>query len=81
MRQADAIVMISTELARQFDGTLPADAIARAVADAVHDLRGSIAVEALPEMAVRLARVRLAHRAAGPARPLVAAGPAHPRPW
>ncbi len=51
---------ISRELAQQFAGLLSASVIAGGVAAAIRDLRGSISGEALPEMASRLARVRLA---------------------
>jgi hypothetical protein len=51
---------IAGELAQQFAGILSATVIAGGVAAAIRDLRGSISGEALPEMASRLARVRLA---------------------
>ncbi len=51
---------IANELAHQFAGVLSATVIAGGVAAAIRDLRGSISGEALPEMASRLARVRLA---------------------
>ena len=51
---------ISRELSHQFAGVLSATVIAGGVAAAIRDLRGSISGEALPEMASRLARVRLA---------------------
>ena len=50
---------ISTELHGQFHGLLPDDTIRGCVREAMTDLRASISPEALPEMAVRLARVRL----------------------
>jgi hypothetical protein len=50
---------ISTELCGEFRGLLPDDAIRGCVREAMTDLRSSISPEALPEMAVRLARVRL----------------------
>jgi hypothetical protein len=61
---------ISTELYGEFHGLLSDDAIRGCVREAVTDLRGSISPETLPEMAVRLARVRLtalAHSRAAPA--------------
>jgi hypothetical protein len=50
---------ISAELYGEFRGLLSDDTIRSCVRDAMTDLRGSISPEALPEMAVRLARVRL----------------------
>ena len=50
---------ISTELYGEFRGLLSDDTIRGCVREAMTDLRGSISPEALPEMAVRLARVRL----------------------
>jgi len=50
---------ISTELYGEFRGLLSDDTIRGCVREAMTDLRGSISREALPEMAVRLARVRL----------------------
>ncbi len=62
---------ISAELYGEFRGLLSDEAIRGYVREAMTDLRGSISCEALPEMAVRLARVRLAalaesRAAAGP---------------
>ncbi len=62
---------ISAELYGEFRGLLSDEAIRGCVREAMTDLRGSISREALPEMAVRLARVRLAalaesRAAAGP---------------
>jgi len=62
---------ISAELYGEFRGLLSDEAIRGCVREAMTDLRGSISCEALPEMAVRLARVRLAalaesRAAAGP---------------
>jgi hypothetical protein len=51
---------IPAELYGEFRGLLSDEAIRGCVRDAMTDLRGSISREALPEMAVRLARVRLA---------------------
>lgn len=59
MQQVDPIALISGELAREYGGSVPVGVIVAVAVKAVHDLRGSIAGEALPEMAVRLARVRL----------------------
>ena len=50
---------ISTELYGEFRGLLPDDTIRGCAREAMTDLRGSISPEALPEMAVRLARARL----------------------
>ena len=38
---------------------ISSEALGQAVERALHDLRGSVAAEALPEMAIRLARHRL----------------------
>src|SRR6266704_1068212 len=51
---------ISAELYGEFRGLLSDEAIRGCVREAMTDLRGSINREALPEMAARLARVRLA---------------------
>ena len=51
---------VTLELNAQFAGSLPATAISVCVLRAIRDLQGSTNPEALPEMAVRLARVRLA---------------------
>jgi len=51
---------ISAELYGEFRGLLSDEAIRGRVREAMTDLRGSINREALPEMAVRLARARLA---------------------
>jgi hypothetical protein len=50
------------ELLKEFGDTLSHAAIRAGVVSAIVDLRGSISPESLPEMAVRLARVRLADR-------------------
>jgi len=50
------------ELRPQFEGLLPASVVRDCVDHAVQDLLGSINVEALPEMAIRLAAVRLERR-------------------
>ena len=47
------------ELESHFAGALTLDQMAACVQQAVADLRGSVCVEALPEMASRLARHRL----------------------
>ena len=56
----NVVAELSREMDRQFAGLLSATVIAGCVADALRDLRGSISGEALPEMAARLARFRLA---------------------
>ncbi len=53
------ITAIVEELQRTFFGVLPAAAVAQCAAKAVQDLLGSICLQALPEMAIRLATVRL----------------------
>ena len=60
---------ISAELYGEFRGLLSDDTIRGCVREAMTDLRGSISPEALPEMAVRLARVRLAALAQSRAAP------------
>ncbi len=57
-RQVD--VEMSAELYGEFRGLVSDEAIRGCVRDAMTDLRASISREALPAMAVRLARVRLA---------------------
>ena len=54
---------ISAELYGEFRGVLSDEAIRGYVREAMIDLRGSINREALPEMAARLARARLATQA------------------
>jgi hypothetical protein len=54
---------IYAELRAEFGASVPQSEIRVCTRDAIMDLRGSISREALPEMAVRLARVRLAARA------------------
>jgi hypothetical protein len=51
---------VSAELYGEFRGLLSDEAIRRGVREAMTDLHGSISREVLPEMAVRLARARLA---------------------
>ncbi len=53
------ITAIVIELQRTFFGVLPAAAVAQCATRAVQDLLGSICLQALPEMAIRLATVRL----------------------
>jgi hypothetical protein len=50
---------VSRELCRDFGDVLPEPVIAACVRDTVLDLHRSISSEALPEMAVVLAKVRL----------------------
>jgi len=50
---------LTRELEPRFAGTLTLDQVCSGVRDAVADLRGSVCVEALPEMAARLAHYRL----------------------
>ena len=52
------------ELNGKYSGSLPAETIKACVRAVIRDLRGSISPEALPEMAVRLAQVRLAEAVA-----------------
>jgi hypothetical protein len=56
---------IAEELHREFADSVPVPIVRACVAAAIADRRGSISAEALPEMAVRLARVRLASQADG----------------
>jgi hypothetical protein len=75
VQQVDPVAVISSELAREYGGSVPVGVIVAVAVKAVHDLRGSIASEALPEMAVRLARVRLRGELAA-ARPAAVGVPA-----
>ena len=50
------------ELFREFGGTVSGGTIRACLVQAIADLDGSISRESLPEMAVRLARIRLAAR-------------------
>ena len=59
--QAASADAVFGELLPQFDGQLPAEMVRDYVTQAVADLRGSICNEALPEMVIRLAAVRLEH--------------------
>jgi hypothetical protein len=56
--------LVVKELNGKYSGSLPAETIKACVTAAICDLRGSISPEALPEMAVRLAQVRLAETVA-----------------
>jgi len=56
---SDAKWAVFQELRPQFEGLLPPSVVLDCVDHAVQDLLGSINVEALPEMAIRLAAVRL----------------------
>jgi hypothetical protein len=59
---SDAKWGVFQELRPQFEGLLPPSVVLDCVDHAVQDLLGSINVEALPEMAIRLAAVRLERR-------------------
>jgi hypothetical protein len=59
---AGTISAIFAELHPEFDQALSPDVVEQCAAQAVRDLTGSICREALPEMAVRLASVRLQTR-------------------
>ena len=52
-------VQLVDEISQLFGRELPRRTIEMAVSDATADLKGSVATESLPEMAVRLAVVRL----------------------
>ena len=56
--------LVVKELTWEYSGSLRAETIKACARAAIRDLRGSISPEALPEMAVRLAKVRLAETAA-----------------
>ena len=56
---ADATSAIIDELRSAYLDVLPTGLIAQYAGQAVTDLSGSICIEALPEMAIRLARFRL----------------------
>ena len=58
---SDATLAVFQELRPQFEGLLPLGVIRDCVDRGVQDLLGSISAEALPEMAIRLAAVRLDH--------------------
>lgn len=51
---------LADELFREFGDTTPAGAVQACLVQSISDLRGSTTPESLPEMALRLARVRLA---------------------
>jgi hypothetical protein len=56
---ADVTSAIVDELRSAYLDVLPTSVIAQYAGQAVSDLSSSICIEALPEMAIRLARVRL----------------------
>ena len=58
---ADTMTAIVDELGPRFAGRVPCDVIVACVDQAIRDLHESICREALPEMAIRLAAVRLDH--------------------
>jgi hypothetical protein len=58
----DTVAAIVDELGPHFAGLLPCEVIVQCVDQAVRDLHESICREALPEMAIRLAAVRLDRR-------------------
>jgi hypothetical protein len=64
--------LVVKELSREYSGALPAETIKACARATIVDLRGSISPEALPEMAVRLAKVRLAAMAANGQTPSAA---------
>ena len=68
IRTSAAVQTVFDELQPQFDGELPASVVWDYVTQAAADLHGSISREALPEMVIRLAAVRL-ERHAGPDQP------------
>jgi hypothetical protein len=55
----DVVHVVTRELEREFAGLVSATVMTACVVSALRDLCGSISIEALPEMAARLARVRL----------------------
>lgn len=55
----DVGATVLAELAARFSAVCPPAQIEALVRTAIEDLRGSVSAEALPEMAVRLARHRL----------------------
>ena len=55
----DTTSAIIDELCSAYVGVVPTGVIAQYAGQAVSDLSSSICIEALPEMAIRLARVRL----------------------
>lgn len=57
-----AVQAVFHELHPQFDGHLPTSMVRDYVIQAAADLQGSISREALPEMVIRLAAVRLEHQ-------------------
>jgi len=59
---AGAMAAIVSELSPRFAGRVPCEVIVQCVDQAVRDLHESTCIQALPEMAVRLAAVRLDRR-------------------
>jgi len=59
VQPADLPRRLVDELDPIFAPHIPPRVLAQSVEQALHDLRGSVSAEALPEMAVRLARHRL----------------------
>ena len=59
---ATPMAAIVGELGPRFAGLVPCEVIAQCVDQAIRDLHESICKEALPEMAIRLAAVRLDQR-------------------
>jgi len=57
--QRRVTIALVRELEPHFAGALSLDQVSACVQQSVADLRGSVCVEALPEMAARLARHRL----------------------
>jgi len=67
--------LVVKELNRDYSWLVTAETITACAKAAIRDLRGSINPEALPEMAVRLAQVRLAETAANGKTPSTAQTP------
>jgi hypothetical protein len=61
--------IVVKELIWEYSGSLPAETIKACARAAIRDICGSISPEALPEVAVRLAKVRLAAAAANVSTP------------
>lgn len=59
---AQATAAIVSELGPRFAGRVPCEVIVQCVDQAIRDLHESICRDALPEMAIRLAAVRLDRR-------------------
>jgi hypothetical protein len=68
---ADTMAGIVEELGPRFAGRVPCEVIVACVDQAIRDLHESICREALPEMAIRLAAVRLDRRIQQEADPAV----------